>query len=102
MASRLESAYQIILQQTSESARGTFLLVIFFVSTTQISNINATRWHPDWNQHIKLFYNKLLNRREEHFYLSYFLSQQHKFPILMLLDGIQTGISISNYFTTNF
>jgi len=42
---------------------GTFSLVIFFISTTQISNINATRWHPDWNQHIKLFYNKLLNRQ---------------------------------------
>jgi len=42
---------------------GTLLSVIFIVSTTQISNTNATRWHPDWNQHIKLFYNKLLNRQ---------------------------------------
>merc|ERR1711899_360811 len=37
--------------------------IVFFVSSTQISNINATRWHPDWNKSIKLFYNKLLNRQ---------------------------------------
>jgi len=42
---------------------GTFLFIVFFVSSTQISNINATRWHPDWNKSIKLFYNKLLNRQ---------------------------------------
>jgi len=42
---------------------GTFLSIVFFVSSTQISNINATRWHPDWNKSIKLFYNKLLNRQ---------------------------------------
>jgi len=44
---------------------GTFLFIVFFVSSTQISNVNATatRWHPDWNKSIKLFYNKLLNRQ---------------------------------------
>jgi len=42
---------------------GTFLSIVFFVSSTQISNINATRWHPDWNKSIKLFYDKLLNRQ---------------------------------------
>ena len=42
---------------------GTFLFLIFLLSSTQFSEINATRWHPDWNKSIKLFYNKLLNRQ---------------------------------------
>jgi len=42
---------------------GTFLFLIFLLSSTQFSEINATRWHPDWNKSIKLFYNNLLNRQ---------------------------------------